>query len=181
MKNSIQKGILVAVTVALGLAGQVLVARASETVRLKITAPFVEFTALDKGNCDLTPLFLRPMAGQPVCIATYGQLYTASGDMTGEIFVEITTAWFPDGSLVFTDYETWAGTIPGHGTGSFTLLEYDGVSKADGSYTSKLRLVDKTGTGDFEGVTGRGSSRGNGGTSPGINTLTLTFPEHKHH
>src|SRR5271167_2310565 len=114
MKNSIQKGILVAVTVALGLAGQVLVARASEPARLKIPATFVEFTALDKGNCDLTPLFLRPMAGQPVCIATYGQLYTASGDMTGEIFVEITTAWFPDGSLVFTDYETWAGTIPGH-------------------------------------------------------------------
>lgn len=180
MKNSIQKGILPAVTLALVFTGQVMVATASETVRLKVTAPFVEFTALDKGNCDLTPLFLRPMAGQPECIATFGQLFTASGDMTGEILAEITTAVFPDGSQVFTDYETWAGTIPGHGTGSFALLEYDGVSKADGSYTSKLRLVDKTGTGDFEGVTGSGSSRGNGGASPGVNTLTLTFPEHKH-
>jgi Protein of unknown function (DUF3224) len=180
MKNSIQKGILAAVTVLLVLTGQVLVAMASEPVRLKVTATFAEFTALDKGTCDLTALFLRPMAGQPVCIATFGQLYTTSGDMVGTVFVELTAAFFPDGSAVSTDFETWGGTITGHGTGTFTLLEYDAVGKADGTYTSKLRLVDGTGTGDFEGITGRGTSKGNG--TAGFNTLTLEFPkQHRDH
>ncbi len=177
MKKSIQKGILAAVTVLLVLTGQVLVAMASEPVRLKITATFDNYTAADPGSCD--PNTFRPKAGDPVCIATLGALWTTSGDMVGGIFTETTFAEFPDGSSSFTDFETWFGTITGHGTGAFTLLEYDGVGQADGTYTSKLRLVDKTGTGDFEGVTGSGSSRGNGAT--GLNTLTLTFPEYKHH
>ena len=177
MKNSIQKGILVAMTVALVLAGQVLVAMASETVRLKVTATFAQYTAADPGSCD--PTTFRPKAGDPVCIGTIGQLWTTSGDMVGGIFTETTFAEFPDGSSVSTDFQTWFGTITGHGTGAFTLLEYDLIGKSDGTYTSKLRLVDRAGEGDFEGITGRGSSKGNATT--GFNTLTLTFPEHKHH
>jgi hypothetical protein len=173
MKNSIQKRILAAVTVVLVLTGQVLVAMASEPARLKITATFDQYTAADPGSCD--PTTFLPKAGDPVCIGTIGQLWTASGDMVGGIFTETTFAEFPDGSSVSTDFETWFGTITGHGTGAFTLLEYDVVGKADGTYTSKLHLVDRAGEGDFEGITGRGTSKGNGTT--GFNTLTLEFPK----
>jgi Protein of unknown function (DUF3224) len=177
MKNSIQKGILAAVTVLLLITGQALVVMASETVRLEVTATFVEFTAADPGTCD--PNTFLPNPGDQVCIATLGELFAASGDMTGGASVEATFAPFPDGSDSFTDFQTWSGTVNGHGTGAFTLLEYDGVTQADGSYTSQLRSVDGTGTGDFKGITARGSSKGNATT--GFNTLTLTFPGHKHH
>jgi len=177
MKDSIQKVMLAALTVLLVLTGQVLVVMASEPVRLEVTATFVQFTAADPGTCD--PSTFLPNPGDQSCIATLGELFTAAGDFVGGAFVEATFAPLPDGSDSFTDFQTWSGTINGRGTGTFTLLEYDGVTKADGSYTSKLRSVDGTGSGDFEGITAWGSSKGNATT--GFNSLTLTFPGHKHH
>jgi hypothetical protein len=176
MKDLIQKVTLAVVTVMLVLIGQVPVAMASEPIRLEVTATFVGFTAADPGSCD--PNTFLPNPGDEVCIATLGELFTSSGDFAGGAFVEATFAPLADGSDSFTDFQTWSGTVNGHGTGAFTLLEYDGVTKADGSYTSKLRSVDGTGTGDFQGITACGSSKGN--ATSGFNTLTLTFPGHKH-
>src|SRR5208282_5867761 len=174
MKDSIQKVTLAVVTVLLVLTGQVLVVMASDTVRLEVTATFVGFSAADPGSCD--PTTFLPNPGDQGCIATLGELFTASGDFVGGAFVEATFAPLADGSDSFTDFQTWSGTINGRGTGGFTLLEYDGVTRADGSYTSKLRSVDGTGTGDFQGITACGSSKGNATT--GFNSLALTFPGH---
>jgi hypothetical protein len=178
MKNSILKGVLAAVIVLVALSGRALLAEASDGVHVVVTDTAGPFTAADPGTCD--PITFFPKAGDPVCILTVGQLFTAAGDFVGSIFLETTLAQFPDGRAVFTDFETWTGTVTGHGTGTFTGLEYDAVTQVNGTTTSKFRILDGTGTGDLVGITGKGSF--SNATGAGVTTMTLEFPgQHQHH
>ncbi len=182
MKNSTLKGMLAAVIVLVALTGRPLTAAAdgheSDGVHIVVTFIAGPSTAADPGTCD--PTTFLPKAGDPVCIGTLGQTFTASGDFVGTLFVELTFAAFPDGSGRFTDFETWTGTVKGHGTGSFTLLEYDAFQQPDLTITSKVRILDGTGTGDLVGVTGSGSFTGN--PSTGVAKMTLEFPaQHQNH
>jgi hypothetical protein len=150
MRTLTLKGIVGLAIVAATVAGRGPAALASGNVRVVSTATLSTYTAADPGTCD--PNTFLPFSGDPACVATI----------------------FAEASDLFTDFQIWSGTIAGRGTGSFVIQEYDGVTKSDGSYTSKLRVVDGTGTGDFAGITGKGTSAGN--LSGGTNTLKLKFP-----
>ena len=130
------------------------------------------FTAGDPGNCD--PTTFKPKAGDPACIASVGQEFSISGDFVGTGLFELTFTAFADGSTSYTDFETWTGTVTGHGAGSFVLLEYDGLMQSDGKSTSKLRILEGTGTGDLVGITGEG--RFSNATGADISEMTLHFP-----
>jgi hypothetical protein len=45
----------------------------------------------------------------------------------GTLLVETTAVAFTNGNVSYTDFEIWTGTVAGLGTGSFILLEYDGI------------------------------------------------------
>jgi hypothetical protein len=180
MKNSTLKGMLAAVIVLVALTGRPLTAAAdgheSDGVHIVVTFIAGPSTAADPGTCD--PTTFLPKAGDPVCIGTLAITTTASGDFVGTDLEEVTFAAFPDGSDSFTDFETWTGTLKGHGTGTFTLLSYDGVTQADGVFSSKLRILDGTGTGDLVGIAGMGGFA----SVTGVATMTLEFPgQHQHH
>ena len=100
MKNSTLKGMLAAVIVLVALTGRPLTAAAdgheSDGVHIVVTFIAGPSTAADPGTCD--PTTFLPKAGDPVCIGTLGQTFTASGDFVGTLFVELTFAAFPDGS-----------------------------------------------------------------------------------
>lgn len=132
----------------------------------------ITFTNADPGTCD--PVTFAPKTGQPFCIESLTGTTNLSGDFVGSDLDEISVLLYADGSSNFTDYESWTGTFTGHGTGSFILLETDGIMQADGSTTSKVRIVNGTGTGDLVGITGRG------GFSGETTEMTLGFPGHHH-
>jgi Protein of unknown function (DUF3224) len=148
-------------------------ALASGNTRVVSTATLDSYTAGDPGTCDST--YYLPIAPDPACVATVGELYDAFGDFEGTLRLELTFTAFPDASDQFSDFQLWTGTIGGYGTGSFEVLEYDGITKSDGTYTSKLKVVEGTGTGDFGGVTGMGTSAGD--LTSGTNTLKLKLPK----
>ncbi len=172
MKKYILRGIIGIAIVAAVIAAREPAAMASGNVRVSSTASLSGYTAADPGTCD--PATFLPVSGDPACVATIGEAYDATGDFTGTLQLEVTFTAFPDGSDLFSDFQTWNGTIAGHGTGTFVIQEYDGATKPDGTYTSKLKVIGGTGTGDFAGVTGKGSSAGN--LSSGVNSLKLKFP-----
>ncbi len=144
------------------------------SVRVVSTATFITFTADDPGTCNSTTFL--PNSGDPACVEFFGESYDATGNFVGTLLLESTLTAFANGSYRYADFQSWNGAISGHGSGSFIVLEYKGFVQSDGNYTSKLVVIDGTGTGDFAGVTGSGTSKGN--LSSGVNTLTLTFPRH---
>jgi hypothetical protein len=138
-----------------------------------VTATFTSFSAGDPGTCNSSTF--SPNTGEPACVAFLGELFDLTGEITGNVVLELSFTGFANGSSVFSDYQTWNGTLSGHGSGAFILHE-QGFGQPDGSYTSQLSVVEGTGSGDFAGVTGFGSSKGN--LSGGVNTLQLRFPGH---
>jgi hypothetical protein len=174
MKNSILKLMLAAAIVCVPLGAGVAIAGAPESVRVVATATLEGYSGGDPGTCD--PTTFAPDPGEQVCIASIGETYTVSGGFVGSLLLETAYAEFANGSFApNTDFQNWTGSINGHGTGSFALNEYDLIIQADGSYHSQLRILDGTGTGDFQGITGFGSSKGN--LSSGVNTLLVEFPQ----
>lgn len=177
MKNSILKVMLAAAILCVPFGGQVAIAGGPQNIRVVSTATLSEYDLGNSGTCD--PNTYVPDPGQLVCIASLGETYTVSGDFTGSLLIETAYAQFANGSFApNTDFQNWTGSISGHGTGSFVLNEYDLIIQANGSYHSQLRILDGTGTGDFQGITGFGSSKGN--LNGGVNTLLVQFPEGKH-
>ena len=144
----------------------------SRGVHIVVSTVDGAFTSGDPGNCD--PTTYKPKAGDPACIASVGQEFSISRDFVGTGLFESTFTAFADGSTSYTDFETWTGTVTGHGTGSFVLLEYDGLIQSDGKSSSKLRILEGTGTGDLVGITGEGSF--SNATGADISEMTLHFP-----
>jgi hypothetical protein len=182
MKNSILKGMLGAAIALVALSLRPIIAKADghegDGVHVVIPSSAISFTNADPGTCD--PVTFAPKTGQQFCIASLTGTTTLSGDFVGTDLDEITILFYADGSSNFTDYESWTGTLKGHGTGTFILLEYDAVLQANGSTTSKVRIVDGTGTGDLIGITGRGGF--SNATGADVTTMTLEFPgQHQHH
>jgi len=175
-KRWVSKGVL-AVAIGAVLTCSPLTAKAdahqSRGVNVVVNTTNGPFTAGDPGNCD--PTTFTPKPGDPACTGTLGQMFTASGDFTGTLLIEETFVAFADGSSSFIDFEIWTGTFAGHGTGSFILLEYDGTGRPSGVNTSRLRIVDGTGTGGLEGITGTGSFSNASGED--VTKLTLHFME----
>lgn len=172
MKNSILKVILAAAIVCVPLGGRVAIAVAAESARIVSTATLEGYSGGDPGTCD--PITFAPDPGEQVCIASIGETYTVSGGFVGSLLLETAYAEFANGSFApNSDFQTWTGSISKHGTGSFTLNEYDLIIQANGSYHSQLRILDGTGTGGFQGIAGFGSSQGN--LSSGVNTLFVEF------
>jgi hypothetical protein len=124
----------------------------------------------DQGTCD--PSFL-PYPGEPACVAYASGEYTLAGDLVGTEFEEDSLAYFANGTLLFTGYGMYTGTLKGRGTGSFVALDYDGIATPSGVQTGKLRIVDGTGTGDLVGISGSGSYAG---PYPIPATMTVEFP-----
>jgi Protein of unknown function (DUF3224) len=178
MKISIVKGILGAAVVVAMLSGRAMPAQADKDDNVTIVVDAVPgpFTGGDPGTCD--PTTFSPKPGDPMCVGEIGEVFTISGGMVGSLQFEESFAEFADGTFpILNDWEAWTGTINGRGTGSFTLQEYDIVSKLNGDYHSLLRIVPGSGSGDFEGITGAGTSKGN--SNLGVNTLMLKFPHHR--
>jgi hypothetical protein len=169
MKKLIVRGIFAA-TIALTALGVRPVIASAEHVSVQ-SSP-TTFTNADPGTCD--PITFAPKTGQLFCIESLTGTNTLTGDFVGTDLIEVSVLVYADGSSNFTDYESWTGTVTGHGTGSFILLETDGILHADGSATTKVRIVNGTGTGDLAGITGRGSF--STATGAEVTTMTLEFP-----
>ena len=170
MKNSILKGMLAAVIVLVALTGRPLVAAASRPEKISFTFTEVEVPNYDQGTCD--PSFL-PYPGEPACVAYASGEYTLAGDLVGTEFEEDSLAYFANGTLLFTGYGMYTGTLKGRGTGSFVALDYDGIATPSGVQKGTLRIVDGTGTGDLVGISGSGSYSG---PSPYPAKMTVKFP-----
>lgn len=178
MKNSILKGMLCAAIAVAALALRPAMARADghegEGVHVVIQSSPLNIIAADPGTCD--PSTFLPATAQPFCIETLEGTTALSGDFVGADQDEITILIYADGLLNFSDYESWTGTFTGHGTGSFVVFEYDGVGQLKGPQTTKVRIVDGTGSGDLVGISGRGSA------TNAASEMTIEFPgEHQHH
>ena len=173
MRNSILRGIFAAAILLTAISVQPLMASAEgDGVHVRIQSSPITFTNADPGTCD--PSTFTPAPGQPFCIESLTGTTTLSGDFVGSDLDETTILIYANGLLNFSDYESWTGTFTGHGTGSFILFEYDGVGQLNGSQTSKVRIVDGTGTGDLAGITGRG------GFSGETTEMTIQFPGQHH-
>jgi Protein of unknown function (DUF3224) len=169
MKNSILKGTIAA---AIGLAilsvRPMIASAQGDGVHVMIQSSPITFTNADPGTCDA--ITFTPAPGQPFCIESLTGTTTLSGDFVGSDLDEITILIYANGLLNFSDYESWTGTLKGHGAGSFILFEYDGVGQLNGASTSKVRIVEGTGSGDLVGI------KGNGSQSADVTTMTLEFP-----
>lgn len=174
MKNSILKAMLAAVVVLVALTGRPLVAAASGAKQITITFTFVANQNLDPGTCD--PSTYRPSAGDPACIAYVAITNTETGDLVGTEFEEDSLLGFANGGLSYVGYEIWTGTLKGRGTGSFVVLEYDGIETPSGSEAGELRIVHGTGTGDLVGISGSGSYTGSGETGITVAKMKVKFP-----
>ncbi len=173
MKNSILKAMLAAAVVLVALIGRPLLAAASGAERISFTYTQVEDTNLDPGTCD--PTTFLPYTGDPACVAYAGGLYNLAGDLVGSELEEDSLLFFANGTLLFTGYGMYTGTLKGRGTGSFVALDYDGYGAPPPSGFQKgtLRIVDGTGTGDLVGISGSGSYAG---TTPWPAKMTVKFP-----
>jgi hypothetical protein len=175
MKKSSLRGIFAAVIVLTALSVRPVMGRAEgEGLHVAIQSSPTTFTNADPGTCD--PITFAPKTGQPFCIESLTGTTTLSGDFVGSDLDEITILIYANGLLNFSDYESWTGTLAGHGTGSFVLFEYDGMGQMNGALTSKVRIVEGTGSGDLVGITGRGTFSGD------TSVLTIQFPgQHQPH
>jgi hypothetical protein len=157
MKNSIRKGMLVAVIVLAALAYGSLVATAepcNPTARqceYNVTVEPAVQEAFDQGNCTSAGV---PRTGAPVCISTGRYVSTLTGDFKGTILYEVTVAVFADLSFRATDTETWTGSLAGGRKGTFTGYEYADFGAPNGEETSTSSIFEGTGTGDLTGITG---------------------------
>jgi hypothetical protein len=177
MKKLLSKTMVGAFAVLALFAYQAPTARAAGVVRIVSTATLnvpESYTAFDFGTCDQNN-FPLPKTGDPACVAFVNEVYDAKGDFTGQLSFEVAFTEFSDYSDSFADYQLWDGSLTDGRTGTFIVLE-QGAAKSDGSYSSKLTVVEGTGTGDFAGVSGKGSSLGT--LDSGTNTLKLKFPNH---
>lgn len=173
MRNSILRGIFAAAIMLTALSFRPLIATAQgDGAHVTIQSSPVTFTNADAGTCD--PTTFTPKTGEPFCIESLTGTTTLSGDFVGSDLDEITVLIYANGFLNFSDYESWTGTFIGHGTGSFILFEFDGMGQMNGALTSRVRIVDGTGTGDLAGITGRGTFSGD------TTTMTIEFPGQHH-
>lgn len=179
MKKLIVRGIFATTIVLTALIVRPLMASAQgDGDHVSIQSSPTSFINADPGTCD--PITFAPKTGQLFCIESLTGTNTLTGDFVGTDLIEVSVLVYADGSSNFTDYESWTGTVTGHGTGSFILLETDGILHADGSATTKVRIVNGTGTGDLAGITGSG--RFSNATGADVTTMTLEFPgQHQHH
>jgi hypothetical protein len=175
MKKLSLRGIFAAVIVLTALTFRTVIASAQgEGLHVEVLSSPTIFIAADPGTCD--PVTFAPKAGQAFCIESLTGTTTLSGDFVGSDLDEITILIYANGLLNFSDYESWTGTLAGHGTGSFVLFEYDGMGQMNGALTSKVRIVEGTGSGDLVGITGRGTFSGD------TSVLTIQFPgQHQPH
>jgi Protein of unknown function (DUF3224) len=175
MKKSIVRGIFAAVVALTAFSARpVMVKAEGNGLHVAIQSSPTSFINADPGTCD--PITFAPKTGQPFCIESLTGTTTLSGDFVGSDLDEITILFYANGFLNFSDYESWTGTLAGHGTGSFILFEYDGMGQMNGALTSKVRIVDGTGSGDLVGITGRGTFSGD------TSVMTIQFPgQHQPH
>lgn len=177
MKKLLSKTMVGAFAAVALFASRAPTARAAGVVRIVSTATInlpESYTVFDIGTCDQNN-FPLPKSGDPACVAMVNEVYDATGDFTGQLSFEVAFTEFADYSDSFSDYQLWDGSLTDGRTGTFIVLEH-GAANSDGNYSSKLKVVEGTGTGDFAGVTGKGSSVGN--LETGTNTLKLEFPNH---
>jgi Protein of unknown function (DUF3224) len=173
MRNSIPRAIFAAAIVLTALNLRPVIATAQgDGAHVTIQSSPVTFTNADTGTCD--PITFTPKTGEPFCIESLTGTATLSGDFVGSDLDEITILIYANGFLNFSDYESWTGTFIGHGTGSFILFEYDGAGQMNGALTSRVRIVDGTGSGDLAGITGRGTFSGD------TSVMTIQFPGQHH-
>ena len=173
MKESSLRGIFAAMILLTALSVRAVMVRAEgDGLHVAIQSSPVSFINADPGTCD--PITFVPKTGEPFCIESLTGTSTLSGDFVGSDLDEITILIYASGLLNFSDYESWTGTFTGHGTGSFILFEYDGVGPLNGSLSSKVRIVDGTGSGDLVGIRGRGSASGD------TTEMTIEFPGQHH-
>jgi Protein of unknown function (DUF3224) len=170
MKQIYSKALLAALIVPAVLLAQPSMASASGNVRITSTATLGAYTSYDPGTCDDSTYL--PPDGEAACVSTIGEEYNATGDFAGTLQLELTFTTFADGSLVFTDYQLWDGTLNDGRAGSFVVIE-QGTEDLAGNYSSELKVVEGSGSGDFAGVTGKGTS--NGDIASGVNQLNLKF------
>jgi hypothetical protein len=175
MKKLIERGIFAATIALTALIVRPLMASAQgDGDHVSVQSSPTTFTNADPGTCD--PITFLPKTGQPFCIESLTGTTTLSGDFVGSDLGEITILIYANGFLNFSDYESWTGTLAGRGTGSFILFEYDGMGQMNGALTSKVRIVNGTGSGDLVGITGRGTFSGD------TTEMTVEFPgQHQHH
>ena len=177
MKNWILKGIIAAaMALAICTLRPMIASAQGDGFHVMIQSSPSNFINADPGTCD--PVTFAPKSGQPFCVLSLTATNTLSGDFVGTDLDEVSALLYADGATNFTDYESWTGTLKGHGTGSFVLLESEGILQADGSATTQVRIVNGTGSGDLTGITGRGSF--SNATGADVTTMTIEFPGQHH-
>lgn len=182
MKNWTLKAMLAGVIVLTPFGGSPSMAVAddheSNIVHIKAQGADTAVLALDAGTCD--PQTILPMPGDSACIGTEKVSGAYSGDLEGTDLFETVFVDFPNLSTNYVLYDTFKGAVAGHGSGSFTIFEHDGLITPDGTETDQWRVVEGSGTGQLTGVTGHGEFVGmlNFNTGLGAGTLEgeLEFP-----
>jgi hypothetical protein len=139
-------------------------ADAGSSLRIHPTVADNAITALE-WTCD--PSTGLPYVGDAACIGIETTTGTFSGDIEGTYLAEIDFAVLADGEAPFTSFETITGTVAGHGSGSFTVLEVDTISPS-GELTGRWRVIERSGTGDLVGITGKGKVAGTYDATTGL-------------
>ena len=175
MNRRISKMLLSSAMIAVALTCRPLVARCQGThVDWQSSSTT---TAADPGSCDANTFL--PKTGDASCVGTLAYAVTNTGSLQGQGTDEVAFVALVNGEYIFTDYFEFTGTVSGLGTGSFAVIDYNGVVQPDGSSTWLWRVVNGSGSGQLAGITGNGKSTSPSCTSNcfSISTGSMRLPK----
>lgn len=178
MKFSRLKRVLAAIVFAV-LATPTVPARADagSSLRFHATSADKAITALE-WTCD--PNTGLPNPGDGACVGIETITGTKSGDIEADYLAEINFAVLESGEAPYTSFTRFTGSVAGHGSGSYTVLEIGGVAPS-GEITASWHVIEGSATGDLVGMTGKGKVVGTydstTGLGSGVFSGVLHFPK----
>ena len=157
-----------AIAIVLALAGM---PEAAWAKTLRLQSSFADTGISDiETTCD--PVTFLPKTGEASCVGIQTTSGTESGAIAAGYLADVSWAVFESGDSVYTAYTTFTGTIAGHGSGSFTILESSGFISSLGKLTARWQVLKGSATGDFAGMTGSGKIQGTYDSTTGLATGT---------
>lgn len=129
-------------------------AHGASSVRFESAIADHEIVALTH-TCD--PDTGLPVGGNGACAGIETLNGSISGGLNATYFAEVNFATLADGTTPFTSFDVISGTVDGHGSGSFVVLEVCRLAPTL-DVTCRWSVIAGGGTDDFVDLTGAGKT-----------------------
>ena len=162
--SNLKKGMVAAIAVVLTIPLMTAKAIAGSSLRVQATIADNAITALED-TCD--PTTGLPKLGDGACVGIETISGAISGNIAASYLAEINFTVLASGEAPVTSFTQFTGTVAGHGSGSFTILEVDSISPS-GEITGQWRVVEGSANGDLVGMSGGGKIVGTYDSATGL-------------